>query len=469
MQNAREVVVRAIQEYRNDSNGKIARLLIKENPELFQSIQQDTLRRWVSSVRRDENLESDVVHGRNPWMIQNGHPPAGTKVDGGAHPFSVRADERGQSVEQITATRVMSLEDLVTLFKIDLTKWKVKHWECSSYESHTKLRHYDTAERSKSGYPRVDDSHKVVPLYRVWARLEENRPLIELATVKEELMEEIKQYALRYPKIVYPANDPRPPCLFEVDIFDLHFGRLVWSEESGTSFDIKIARTLFISCVRQLIEQAKVYHIERIVFPVGNDFFNVDSKDNTTTDGTPQSEDSRWNKTFKRGRQLLVEAVDILRLVAPVDVVVVAGNHDVQRTFYVGDALECWYNSAHDVQIDNSPKLRKYYQYGKCLIGYTHGKYERAVDLPQIMASEVPQLWAATSFREWHLGHIHHRKEIKWVSTDEFQGTTVRYLRSITSTDAWHYRQGYVNTLRAGEGFIWDKEGGLVCQFTARI
>jgi hypothetical protein len=41
MQNAREVVVRAIREHRNDSNGKIARLLIKENPELFQSIQQD--------------------------------------------------------------------------------------------------------------------------------------------------------------------------------------------------------------------------------------------------------------------------------------------------------------------------------------------------------------------------------------------------------------------------------------------
>ena len=255
----------------------------------------------------------------------------------------------------------------------------------------------------------------------------------------------------------------------EISIFDLHFGKLTWDEETGQNYDIKIAKELFLSCLAQLLEQSRNYEVERILFPIGNDFFNVDNKENTTTAGTPQDEDTRWKKTFTRGRQLIVEAIDTLRQIAPVDVIVVPGNHDAERSFYLGDAIECWYHSCPDVTVNNTAKVRKYYQYGNCLIGFTHGRDEKTFELPMIMATEASTMWAHTKFREWHLGEIHHKKEIKWISTEEFKGTTVRFLRSITSTDAWHFQQGYVNNLRAGEGFVWDKDNGLVCQFTASI
>ena len=78
-------------------------------------------------------------------------------------------------------------------------------------------------------------------------------------------------------------------------------------------------------------------------------------------------------------------------------------------------------------------------------------------------------MWAETRYKEWHLGEIHHKREIKWLSTEEYKGVTVRYMRTLASPDAWSFSKGYVSSLRAGEGFVWDSENGLVAQFTANL
>lgn len=371
-------------------------------------------------------------------------------------------------LEAITDKRIESLDDLVAHFNIDLHKWKIRQWECASYESHAKLRRVDRQFRVKAGYARLDDEHMVVPLYRVWARLEENRPLIMLESVKEEILDELKKFSPRYPKLP-TTKQSASSHLLEVNLFDVHFGKLVWDKEAGENYDIKIARGLFLNCISEFIRYSKPFAIDRIVFPVGNDFFNVDSEANTTTKGTPQDEDTRWKKTFVLGRKLIIEAIDTLSAIAPVDVPVIPGNHDATRAFYLGDALECWYHNSPRVSIDNSPKVRKYYSYGKCLIGLTHGSDEKLQDLPSIMAQEVPGLWAATKYREWHVGDKHHKNEISWESTKEYKGVVVRLMRSLASTDAWHYKTGFIGNVRAGEGMIWGKDRGLICQFTAAL
>jgi len=449
-----DVMLVALQQNVNLNNSEIAKILVKKYPDKFRHHLLDSIRRRISKLRKKHKLYNNTGHSSISVDLE--------------HPYSIRQNGKDADVTTISTKRIQSLEDLVDLFKIDLTKWKVKRWECTAYESHTKLRKYDNDVTTESGFARIDDEHKVVPLYRVFAQLEENRPAILLSDIKSDIMEELKNAAKPYPKLSYSSNLDKP-CLLEINIFDLHFGKLAWKEETGTNYDIKIAREVFMTCLHQLLEQSKNYNIERIVFPVGNDFFNVDNKSNTTSAGTPQDEDARWKKTFVRGRQLIIEAIDTLMKIAPVDVLVVPGNHDVERAFYLGDALECWYHKCPNVKIDNSPKIRKYYQYGNCMIGYTHGRDEKTFELPHIMASEEPKMWSETKYREWHLGEIHHKKEIKWISTEEFKGTTVRFMRSLSGTDAWHYQKGYVSSLRAGEGFIWDKENGLICQFTASI
>ncbi len=160
---------------------------------------------------------------------------------------------------------------------------------------------------------------------------------------------------------------------------------------------------------------------------------------------------------------MVTEAVDRLRLVAPVDIMVVAGNHDRDRMFYLGDALESHYRNCANVNVDNAPSVRKYYRYGKCLLGYTHGHTRgdsMPKDLPRLMAEERPQDWAETTWREWHLGHLHRKREFSWLSVDTLGEVIVRHLPSLSAVDAWAFGEGYVPP-RIGEAYLYDRRDGF--------
>ena len=104
--------------------------------------------------------------------------------------------------------------------------------------------------------------------------------------------------------------------------------------------------------------------------------------------------------------------------------------------------------------VDCTPTLRKYVRYGSTLIGYTHGNEEKPADLPKIMAQERKSDWGETTYHEWRLGHNHRAKKVEFVSMDTDMGCEIRWLRSLSATDAWHYAKGYVGTRRAAESFL---------------
>ena len=196
----------------------------------------------------------------------------------------------------------------------------------------------------------------------------------------------------------------------------------------------------------------------------GNDFLNTDHLGRTTTAGTPQDEAIRYQESFLRGRQLLVRAIDRLRQIAPVQVVMVTGNHDTQRLYYLGDVLEAWFRNTKDVAVDNSPRQRKYFRYHGNLIGFTHGHNEKHFDLPLLLATEQPEGWAASRHREFHLGHFHSRKHKMFVPSFDRAGVLVRILPSLCPPDAWHSAMGY-NARLAAEALYFDPEQGCVANF----
>ena len=162
----------------------------------------------------------------------------------------------------------------------------------------------------------------------------------------------------------------------------------------------------------------------------------------------------------------MVEAIDKCTTIAPVDVLVIPGNHDEERSFYMGEVLSAWYRSCPNVTVDNRAMKRKYYPYGVNLIGLTHGYYERLVNLSNIMPHEVPDLWAASKYREWHVRDKHHKKDMH-IITDEKIGMVIRILRSLSAPSTWAFDKGFIGSLRAGEGFMWHPSKGLIAQFTA--
>lgn len=281
-----------------------------------------------------------------------------------------------------------------------------------------------------------------------------------LETLRQEAMEISKDCRWNYPKSVDRGTSKR---LLEVAIFDHHFGQLSWKPESGENYDIKIAKRIALEAVDSLIAEVDVDSIDNILLPIGNDFFNVNNSMNTTLKGTPQAEDCRWQKTFTEGLRLVIEIVNRLTEIAPVDVIIVSGNHDTERSFYMGEALFCFFDSNQYVTVENTPRLRKYYQWGKVALGFTHGDKNDRNKLPLLMATEAPKMWSSTKYREWHIGHIHAKKTY-FYSIDEDNDVTIRVMPSLTATDDYHFGQGYSH-MRKSIAVLWDSEKGQKAEY----
>jgi hypothetical protein len=355
-----------------------------------------------------------------------------------------RFEQKGENaeVEFKHNARISSLKELVEACQIDLREWKIERWVCNKWEV-----------GAKDG----NDVIQVTPLFQVKVWLKPNQNAVQLKSLRDELIEDLRKNAPVVAPIEYVKTDAGR--MAQINIFDAHIDKLAWHEEVGENYDLKIALNRFNTAVNELIRKAQVFSIERILLPVGNDFFNTDNSENTTKRGTRQDVDVRGKNSFRKGVQLLRDNIDRLSVIAPVDIVVVPGNHDEEKTWYLGEVLEAIYSNNPNVNVDNSPRKRKYFSYGKNLIGLTHGDKEKVNDLPSIMSSEVPQLYANAVYREWHLGHVHHQK------VKDYIGCTVRYMRSISGTDVWHFDSGYVGVPKSAECFIWKAEGGIEGMF----
>lgn len=283
------------------------------------------------------------------------------------------------------------------------------------------------------------------------------------------IKEQYKLLSKKYEPIIRDETKKKAPCMYEIAITDHHFAKLAWDMETGDSYDIKIAKKYYIDAIKDLLSKASHLSIDKILMPIGNDLFNFDGIRNETSAGTPQDSDSRWTKVFRVVSETLIEVIDICRQVADVDVVIVPGNHDRATCFYLGEFLYAWYRLDKHVKIDNSPTLRKYYQYGKTLIGLTHGSEEKHANLPLLMSREAKHEWAISDFYEYQIGHWHRKKMTEYVSGDTYNGVQVRVLPSLTGTDAWHYSKGFVKGVKSALGIVYDKHEGCVAEFITKV
>ena len=351
---------------------------------------------------------------------------------------------------------IRTAEELLAHVKIDTKLWDVVSCEAGKWDSVAKL-----GKRGKEQLHRV-------PLFRVVVRLKrKSSAAIGLRAAFESLIRDAREHAPKYSKVDYKKQKGEE-LMAEISLPDFHLGKLCWAAETGNDYDVKIAKNLFRNAVYTLAETARQAHVTRILLPIGNDFFNVDGRENQTAGGTPQDEDGRWQHTFVEGRKLLVDAIDHLQAIAPVQVLIVPGNHDTERSFYLGEALSCWYHNCPNVEIDNAPTSRKYVAWGKVLLGFTHGNEEAEKNLLGIFATERPELWGTSSYREAHLGHWHHRKERVYQPVSEENGFRVRYLSSLSAADAWHTSKGY-SALRAAQMFLWSKTRGCTAEHVYNV
>lgn len=252
----------------------------------------------------------------------------------------------------------------------------------------------------------------------------------------------------------------------EVNVADIHLGKLCWHGDTGTNYDSKIARNIFYGIISEIVDALKPMadQLDYITFVWTNDFFNSDTIAKTTTLGTPQDTDRRWQSLFNTGVEMLVAATGMLAEVAPVKMFYTASNHDEVSAYHAIRYLGAWFRNDPRVEVDADAMPRKYMLYGGTLLGFGHGDKEggggtkdKASRLASAMPIEAAHLWGQARFREFHAAHLHSEQMIQ-----EINGVIVRRISSPTAADTWHTTSGYIGAVRKAQVFIWDRARGLV-------
>ena len=281
------------------------------------------------------------------------------------------------------------------------------------------------------------------------------KPRIEISL--EEIKEHFKELDRKYqPPSPTPTDYSVDDKMLEINIADLHLGKLAWVGDAGENYDYKIAKENFFYIINDVITRTSHYKFNRILLVWSNDFFHYDNLETATTAGTKQDSDLRWQKLYKVGVEMLIVGIDLLAQYAPVETFYIGSNHDKMTSFYAINELNAWYRKDDNVIVSIEPQARKYKEFGDCLIGFTHGSYEKKSKIGKLMPIEAREAWGRTKYHEVHAAHFHSEKVV-----EEENGIIIRHVSSPTGTDNWHYESGYVGAVKKAQSFIWDKELGL--------
>jgi len=268
----------------------------------------------------------------------------------------------------------------------------------------------------------------------------------DLKIFKEELLsaiEDLSSYKATKPK---PLKSNFTKNLLEISIPDYHFGKI-------TGISLEEQKEIFISAILDIYYKANTNdEVERIILPIGNDFFNSEAT-LTTTKGTAQQNNSTFYDMFTTGWTAVVAVVDFLSEMKPVDIVVVPGNHDENATIMLGEVLKAYYTRNEMVTVANDSEYIKYYVFGNNLLMYTHGDKGKHKDYPLRMAVDKPVEFAKCPYRFIRLGHYHK------TMSDETMGIETEVLPSLTGSDDWHRKHNFISKPKITATLFSKKRG----------
>lgn len=290
--------------------------------------------------------------------------------------------------------------------------------------------------------------------HRKWKEIQEAADKwFELDETLTLALRKLQKAPKKVPKV--QLNVAKNPYAAVISPTDFHWGKYGWVDEVGETYNFEEARQRLMERTSELISWMPA-RPEKIILATGSDWFHVDNDNGSTTRGTPQDMCGSPAEILISGCHLAREHIDLLRQVAPVEVVFMAGNHDRHSALALMLYLSAAYEGVEDVSITLDPKTRQYRQYGKTLLGFTHGDKVAKNKLPTLMSKEKRELWGQTETHIWFTGHLHHQ------ALHELDGGLVVQLPSLAAHDRYHYREGYTCARAGLAAHIIDKELGLI-------
>jgi len=369
-------------------------------------------------------------------------------------PISDNISDTGDHRE-ITSSKLKTLDELLDYCEVDREVWEVKEFTVNQWPTTS------FTEGEPTSYKNIQVKAKLV-------RINDTE---DWQTFKKEFIETVREKSIEVPKIHHvKVNSDWLRTMLEFNFYDLHIGKLGWNPETrDDDYDHKVCIERFNYALEDLIVKTKHYNVDRILVPWGHDFFNSDIETGgvaTTAAGTAQHNDVRDHKMWTIGRDISLVMVERLKQIAPVDIIIIPGNHDEKKMLYLGDLIGCVYHKDPNVNVDTAPTKVKYYRYGNTLLGLTHKIGGKNAPTEQRLLNLMPAErssrydFADTEFHEWHVGHLHHGAKKSQVDYKDHQGIVIRYMRSLSSNDAWHTDSGYLGAVKGAEALVFNYKTG---------
>ena len=248
----------------------------------------------------------------------------------------------------------------------------------------------------------------------------------------------------------------------EISISDYHLAKRTVDGDN----DITARVLRYVSVAQSLIEKVSSnYNVNNIILPISNDYFHTDNYQHQTTNGTPQDTIMDYAEEYELGFAILVDTINMLRQHCNnVTVVLVQGNHDRTKSFYLAHALDIFFKDELDVEFMREHSAVKGVTLGNTFIGWHHGNC-KIEDLPLLFAThpKYSHQFGDAVYREVHTGDKHHymAKEVK--------GVRIQQMPSLSGTDRWHLDNNFVHSVRAALALVYDRNLGKIAEFETRI
>ncbi len=278
----------------------------------------------------------------------------------------------------------------------------------------------------------------------------------------EDFSKFLEKYTSNYIPIPSPERSDKKITDVELSLSDYHLAKRYVDGDN----DPAVRARRFFDVAQNLIHKVRsVYDINKVVFPISNDFFHTDNYQNSTTNGTPQDIILDYASEYELGFAILVDTIKMLKANADtVEVILVQGNHDRTKSFYLAHALDIFFTEEKDVTFTREEGLIKATVVGETFIGYHHGNC-KIDQLPLLFAThpKYSEMFGKAKYREVHTGDKHHymAKEIK--------GVRIQQMPSLSGTDRWHKDNNFVHSVRAALALVYDCKLGKVAEFEERI
>jgi hypothetical protein len=278
----------------------------------------------------------------------------------------------------------------------------------------------------------------------------------------EDFAKFLVDYKSNYKEQVQPKNERAKVIDVEISLSDYHLAK---RHIDGDNSPSKRCKRYFKAATSLVYDVKALYDIDKIIFPISNDFFHTDNYQHQTTNGTPQDTIIDYADEYELGFSLLVETITMMKKVSnKVIVVLVQGNHDKTKSYYLAHALEVYFAADPNIIFNREHGVVKAVVLGNTFIGYHHGNC-KIEDLPLLFAThpEYSQAFGNATYREVHTGDKHHymAKEIK--------GVRIQQMPSLSGTDRWHSDNNFVHSVRAALALVYDKDLGKISEFEFRL